>query len=433
VSGRIRTIKPELLDDEKVASLSSRDFKLFIGLILEVDDYGNTRAESALLNARLWWAHPEELTHPEHTEEGLLELEQNGLVMLYEVRAQRYLHIVNWEKHQKVDHPGKPRVPRPGDAEAWVSTVSVVYFIQAGENGPIKIGRAVDVAKRMARFQTANPKKLALLGTIPNGDREREFHERFKHLRTQGEWFSFEGKLSDFLSSQFPRETTRETPREEAPRALAPDLRPPTSDPDHRPPTVADESAPPTFGIEPCPSGIQLVLAPVEPPEPAPPPPPTREQLANRVLEHWAGQGYHGRRPKLTSDRRKRVMARLAEGFTPEDLELAVEGAELDDWLMGRKEGSAGYRDVETLLRDAAQVEKLRDLGEKLRRQRAAKAAAADEDDIDRWLRVMPPGTPDPRVVGYAPPEEVEKYLQRIAQISAERKARWAHWHEESA
>jgi hypothetical protein len=152
-----------------------------------------------------------------------------------------------------------------------------------------------------------------------------------------------------------------------------------------------------------------------------------------RVLEHWAGQGYHGRRPKLTSERRKRVAARLAEGFTPEELKLAVEGAELDDWLMGRKKDSPGYRDIETLLRDAAQVEKLRELGEKIRRQRAQRAAADEQDDLDRLMARMPCWAPDPRKSRPVTPEELEGYLKLIAEIGEQRKARFASWGMESA
>jgi hypothetical protein len=36
-----------------------------------------------------------------------------GLVARYEVAGKRYLFIVNWDEHQKVSHPGKPRYPRP--------------------------------------------------------------------------------------------------------------------------------------------------------------------------------------------------------------------------------------------------------------------------------------------------------------------------------
>jgi len=79
------------------------------------------------------------------------------------------------------------------------------------------------------------------------------------------------------------------------------------------------------------------------------------------VLDHWAATLYPNAAPKRTLERRKRVRARLREGFTREDLFKAILGARRDDWLMGRdpKARAGGYRDVDTVLRDAAQVERL--------------------------------------------------------------------------
>ncbi len=93
---------------------------------------------------------------------------------------------------------------------------------------------------------------------------------------------------------------------------------------------------------------------------PPPKPDPTAAQVVE-VLEHWAAKLYPGRKPLFDDKRRKRVKARLAEGFTVERLKRAIDGSLRDDFLMGRRDGSpkGGYRDVATVLRDAAQVERL--------------------------------------------------------------------------
>ena len=44
MSGRIRTIKPELLDDAVTAGLSDMAFRLFVSSIVLADDYGRLRA-----------------------------------------------------------------------------------------------------------------------------------------------------------------------------------------------------------------------------------------------------------------------------------------------------------------------------------------------------------------------------------------------------
>lgn len=65
------------------------------------------------------------------------------------------------------------------------------YFIQEGSHGPIKIGRSVDVVKRLATFQTANSHDLFVRAVIPSDlALERSLHERFHEARIPGrEWF----------------------------------------------------------------------------------------------------------------------------------------------------------------------------------------------------------------------------------------------------
>jgi len=84
----------------------------------------------------------------------------------------------------------------------------------------------------------------------------------------------------------------------------------------------------------------------------------TRAAVAE-VFGCW--QTVHGKqRSKLESKRTARIKARLAEGFTVEQLCNAIRGAKKDPFLMG-KDPRAGraYDGLETLLRDAAQVERL--------------------------------------------------------------------------
>lgn len=77
-----------------------------------------------------------------------------------------------------------------------------VYFVQQGASGPIKIGKAANVAARIASLQTANPYPLTLLGTAAGGiERERELHERFAADRLHGEWFAPSLALLDFIES----------------------------------------------------------------------------------------------------------------------------------------------------------------------------------------------------------------------------------------
>lgn len=78
----------------------------------------------------------------------------------------------------------------------------LVYFIEAGPGGPIKIGSSHDVARRMANMQTAMPFDLRTLATISGANRaESELHRRFKHLRIRGEWYRAEPDLVALIAA----------------------------------------------------------------------------------------------------------------------------------------------------------------------------------------------------------------------------------------
>jgi Meiotically Up-regulated Gene 113 (MUG113) protein len=85
----------------------------------------------------------------------------------------------------------------PKLAAAWhclalsESEAQYVYFIQAGEGGPLKVGIAFDVNARLRSLQTASPFDLRLLGSVPGARRAEEaLHHIFAPHRLRGEWFS---------------------------------------------------------------------------------------------------------------------------------------------------------------------------------------------------------------------------------------------------
>jgi hypothetical protein len=108
-------VKPEWLEDELMAAASDAARVLSVGLILLADDYGRGRAAPAQIGASVWpfLSERDPLETRERTARALSELSDMRFVRLYEVDRQRYFEIRNWEKHQKVNHPGKPRVPAP--------------------------------------------------------------------------------------------------------------------------------------------------------------------------------------------------------------------------------------------------------------------------------------------------------------------------------
>lgn len=86
------------------------------------------------------------------------------------------------------------------DVQAWLDRrrspvyaerIGSVYFIQAGSDGPIKIGFAKNPEARLRDLQPGNHRTLFLRATRPGtGADERHHHERFASARLIGEWFA---------------------------------------------------------------------------------------------------------------------------------------------------------------------------------------------------------------------------------------------------
>lgn len=102
---------------------------------------------------------------------------------------------------QVVVTPPPPRPPPPARPQP-VLAPQLVYFIQAGEGGPIKIGCSRSPIVRLNELQTGNAEKLVYCGAIPGGfELEQRLHERFASLRVAGEWFNAEPELVDYIRS----------------------------------------------------------------------------------------------------------------------------------------------------------------------------------------------------------------------------------------
>lgn len=78
-----------------------------------------------------------------------------------------------------------------------------VYLIGAIESKTVKIGFSGDPGKRMKALQTGCPVTLSMLLTFPGGrSKEAELHEQFAALRLEGEWFSLERPIQEFIAAE---------------------------------------------------------------------------------------------------------------------------------------------------------------------------------------------------------------------------------------
>lgn len=103
---RIRTLKPEVLEDERTADLSDMAFRLFVSVILMADDHGKFRADLRYLQSQIYWTRD--------VDRGAFARAWNELswvIDTYSVGGQTYAQILTWTKHQRVEKPSRSVIP----------------------------------------------------------------------------------------------------------------------------------------------------------------------------------------------------------------------------------------------------------------------------------------------------------------------------------
>ncbi|MCE3030810.1 hypothetical protein [Streptomyces sp. CMSTAAHL-2] len=107
---RIRTIKPEAFVSESLAAVSLTAERTFFGLLTQADDQGRHRDHAAIIAGQLWVLRPEHI--PADVEKDLAQLADASLICRYTgPDDKRYLHVVTWHQHQKINRPSKSRLP----------------------------------------------------------------------------------------------------------------------------------------------------------------------------------------------------------------------------------------------------------------------------------------------------------------------------------
>lgn len=191
---RIRTIKPEFPQSEKIGKLSREGRLLFVLLFTLVDDAGRARAASRMLASLLY---PYDDDAAGKMDGWLSELERGEHIRRYEVDGSQYLEVTKWLEHQKIDRPSESRLPayngpiakprepsRALDADLVSSTLDLVPSISAVAEAPRARG-----AERKSRKGNAIalpdsyclPDKVRAYGAaqgLSSSEMDRE-HQRF--------------------------------------------------------------------------------------------------------------------------------------------------------------------------------------------------------------------------------------------------------------
>src|SRR6185312_3058738 len=134
---RIRSIKPETWEDQKLASLPRDARLLFIGLWSVADDDGRLRGFASFVKGKVF---PYDSDMTNEVVDGLLnQLASLERIQRYQVDGQDYIWICNFNKHQKIDHPSKSQIPAPPP--------------------PGKSSRKIRESSRVAREPSAKPRE----------------------------------------------------------------------------------------------------------------------------------------------------------------------------------------------------------------------------------------------------------------------------------
>lgn len=113
---RIRTIKPEAPQDERIGRLS-RDARLlfFTGIVTMADDEGRLRAMPTLIIGHTF-PYDDDVTTAK-LRRWLDEIEREGLIVRYEHDGTPYVAIRHWRRHQRPNRPVRSVIPDPPDPD----------------------------------------------------------------------------------------------------------------------------------------------------------------------------------------------------------------------------------------------------------------------------------------------------------------------------
>jgi hypothetical protein len=78
---------------------------------------------------------------------------------------------------------------------------------------------------------------------------------------------------------------------------------------------------------------------------------------AKEVFDYWVQRMGKGPQTRFTKDRKQKVEARLREGYTPDELKLAIDGCAGSAFHMGDNEDGKKHNDLELICRKGSKVE----------------------------------------------------------------------------
>lgn len=156
---RIRSVHPEVCEDDTLAEVSAYAERTFVRLWTHMDDDGRVIDDARLLRARLYPLHDSMTV--ERVEKDLCELAQVGLLQRYVVDGKRYLSAKpnSWARWQKPRRKVQSKLPPPPPPDNVRTEHDIVGTCTAGEVDGGGVGEGDGVT----------PNSRSTRGLAPNG------------------------------------------------------------------------------------------------------------------------------------------------------------------------------------------------------------------------------------------------------------------------
>lgn len=112
---RIRSLKPDIWDDDAIGDLTRDERLLFVALITQADDDGRLPGRPKWIASKMY-PYDDDVT-PEDVSRWLAGLDAAGLIWLYETDGKPYIWLPKWESHQSIDsrYRKESKLPDPPD------------------------------------------------------------------------------------------------------------------------------------------------------------------------------------------------------------------------------------------------------------------------------------------------------------------------------
>lgn len=128
-----RIIKESICTSESVSEMTDFEFRLWVGLIVSVDDYGRGDARAKIIKGRVFPLR--ERVSVKDIECALHSLAAKGCVSLYEVDGRPYFWFPTWAEHQRIQTK-KSKYPDPLNGIS--RNLTVIHRESPPESNPIQ-------------------------------------------------------------------------------------------------------------------------------------------------------------------------------------------------------------------------------------------------------------------------------------------------------